>query len=419
MEGALAVRGGIQSLRARAGSYRDRRVPSVSTEPDVDGDDEAKRPTPTVVVSPMNDYFDAIPVSEFGLPPKGRIYCIDSNASVKDAVALLTEHNILSLPVRNAECKDPDAAWDVKFIGMVTMSDIVHFTLSHDPSPRAGPRHGGMRRVGGQALLKMMATKSAFTRIPVTDVLDSVHRFRVGKLLAVPEGATLLDVMLVLGKHGRHRIVVEDEHDITNIITQSAVLRLIHKRMAELGAVVKHTVAELGLARQRKIYTVSLDDEAKHAFVLIAEKHVSALPVVDKSGLIVGSISNRDIHVTCKSAAMSDTLHKTVRQFIEVAHQERDEMAPTITCHDTDTLESVINVLVATGVHRLYVVGDSDDSTATKTKAGDSLKGVISLSDIIDVFVSEPEGYFDESGSVALHVHDTIRKRHGSVCVRK
>ena len=75
--------------------------------------------------------------------------------------------------------------------------------------------------------------------------------------------------------------------------------------------------------------------------------------------------------------------------------------------------------LVATGVHRLYVVGDSDDSTATKTKAGDSLKGVISLSDIIDVFVSEPEGYFDESGSVALHVHDTIRKRHGSVCVRK
>lgn len=97
-------------------------------------------------------------------------------------------------------------------------------------------------------------------------------RFRVGKLLAVPEGATLLDVMLVLGKHGRHRIVVEDEHDITNIITQSAVLRLIHKRMAELGAVVKHTVAELGLARQRKIYTVSLDDEAKHAFVLIAEK---------------------------------------------------------------------------------------------------------------------------------------------------
>ena len=93
--------------------------------------------------------------------------------------------------------------------------------------------------------------------------------------------------------------------------------------------------------------------------------------------------------------------------------------APTITCHDTDTLESVINVLVATGVHRLYVVGDSDDSTATKTKAGDSLKVVISLSDIIDVFVSEPEGYFDESGSVALHVHDTIRKRHGSVCVRK
>ena len=55
-------------------------------------------------------------------------------------------------------------------------------------------------------------------------------------------------------------------------------------------------------------------------------QHVSALPVVDKSGLIVGSISNRDIHVTCKSAAMSDTLHKTVRQFIEVAHQERDEM---------------------------------------------------------------------------------------------
>jgi len=86
--------------------------------------------------------------------------------------------------------------------------------------------------------------------------------------------------MLVLGKHGRHRVVVEDEHDITNIITQSAVLRLIHDNLQHLGSITRHTVGDLGLAVRRKIYTVSLDDEAKHAFVLIAEKVCVAISCV-------------------------------------------------------------------------------------------------------------------------------------------
>lgn len=77
--------------------------------------------------------------------------------------------------------------------------------------------------------------------------------------------------MLVLGKHGRHRVVVEDDHDITNIITQSAVLRQLAAKAADLTEVTKLNIQELGLARPRTIYTVRLDDEAKRAFIIISE----------------------------------------------------------------------------------------------------------------------------------------------------
>ena len=134
-------------------------------------------------------------------------------------------------------------------------------------------------------------------------------------------------------------------------------------------------------------------------------QHVSALPVVDDTGKIVGSISNRDIQVASKSAIMSDCLHKTVRQFIDSAHQERNEMAPTITCRKEDTLGTVIDKLVATRAHRAYVV-EEDAHHCT------DLKGVVSISDILSLFVTEPDGYFDEKGSVAVHVRETIRRRN-------
>jgi len=77
--------------------------------------------------------------------------------------------------------------------------------------------------------------------------------------------------------------------------------------------------------------------------------------------------------------------------------------APTLTCTRDDTLASVIEKLHATRVHRLYVIAGKDD-----------LVGVISLRDVISIFVEEPEGYFDDSGAVAMHVHDTIRRRRSS-----
>lgn len=121
MEGALAVRGGAHMLRGRTGSWREGRTISVSTDGDEDEGDESKKTgipvTNRVRVKPMNEYFDAVPVSDFELPPIGHIVTIASDASVKDAVDALVDNNVLSLPVRNAECKDEEANWDEKYIG--------------------------------------------------------------------------------------------------------------------------------------------------------------------------------------------------------------------------------------------------------------------------------------------------------------
>ncbi|GJP41788.1 hypothetical protein CLOM_g1433 [Closterium sp. NIES-68] len=50
----------------------------------------------------LNEAFAAIPVSSFPLPPRGEVVEISSDASILEAVRILSVHRILSAPVRNA-----------------------------------------------------------------------------------------------------------------------------------------------------------------------------------------------------------------------------------------------------------------------------------------------------------------------------
>ena len=55
---------------------------------------------------------------------------------------------------------------------------------------------------------------------------------------------------------------------------------------------------------------------------------------------------------------------------------------PAICCHSSDTLGAVIDKLAATRIHRVYLVDKTDKPI-----------GVVSLGDIISVFVEEPADF--------------------------
>jgi CBS domain-containing protein len=123
-------------------------------------------------------------------------------------------------------------------------------------------------------------------------------------------------------------------------------------------------VAEL---MQSEVQTVPADSLVSDAVVIMADSHISGLPVVDGAGRMVGVISTTDI-VTSEEEAEDRTERETLFDRTMV----RDLMTPrplTI-APDADVREAARQMLYA-DVHRLFVT------------EGERLVGVISTTDIM------------------------------------
>jgi CIC family chloride channel protein len=118
---------------------------------------------------------------------------------------------------------------------------------------------------------------------------------------------------------------------------------------------------------QRDVKTVHHEDAVNDAVVTLTDAHVSALPVVDSTGHMVGVISSTDI-LTSEAEARDAVEREALFEQMIV----RDIMTPrpiTIS-QDADIREAAQQMLYAE-IHRLFVT------------SGDHLVGVISTTDIV------------------------------------
>ena len=118
---------------------------------------------------------------------------------------------------------------------------------------------------------------------------------------------------------------------------------------------------------QTKVQTVHPDDAVNDAVVTLTDAHVSALPVVDETGHMIGVISSTDI-LTSEAEARDAVEREALFEQMMV----RDIMTPRpfTVSSDADVREAAQQMLYAE-VHRLFVT------------SGNQLVGVISTTDIV------------------------------------
>lgn len=123
-------------------------------------------------------------------------------------------------------------------------------------------------------------------------------------------------------------------------------------------------VAEL---MRTDVKTVDLDATVGDAITTLADVHVSALPVTDAHGRIVGVLSTTDI-----LGALSETTEPEMRERLFDDTPVRDLMTPRsrVIGPDADVLEAAKEMLYL-DVHRLFVEDEG------------RLVGVISQTDIV------------------------------------
>ena len=118
---------------------------------------------------------------------------------------------------------------------------------------------------------------------------------------------------------------------------------------------------------QGEVETVSAEAPVSDILLAFADSRISALPVMDPEGRLVGVISKTDI-----LAAEEDAQREPARDRLFEGTVARDLMtSPALTIPPDASVRDAAQQMLSAGVHRLFVT------------AGEGPVGVISITDIL------------------------------------
>jgi len=270
---------------------------------------------------------------------------VDKTTSVHDTLRILYDTGFSSLTVA-----DPTIATHPKHIaGFIDLVDILAYLVT-------------LTSVGvTEANAANLA--SAFLNKPVGDLMDYSTR---DHFTAVLEEDDLLKVITLLAKEGIHRVAVIDIlSEIRYLITQTDVIRAVQEHIDELVNVGLVSVRNLGVTGGQ-IIAVRADDNALQSLRTMNNHKLSAAPIVNGNGVLVGTLSISDLKGVTSESLLS--LTTTTIKFSE-HHSYAQPKAVMVTLDST--FGDVINLIARTRVHRVWVVD-----------ANHKPIGVISLTDV-------------------------------------
>ncbi|KAL3679894.1 hypothetical protein R1sor_022850 [Riccia sorocarpa] len=398
----------------------------------------------------LNDAFSKVPVSSFPDLPSGEVIEISADDTISEAVRILSEHNIMSAPVRNpaADSNDP---WSVRYIGMVDYPAVVLWVLEQAELAATALAAGTAAAVGvgagaagalgalvlgmtgpaaiaglaaaavgaaiaggvaaetgvgkdaqtaanalGEDFYKVLLEEEPFRSIKVSEITNS---YRWAPFLPIQPDDSMLTVLLLVSKFRLRSIpIVEAEKpSVENVITQSAIVRgLAHCKGREWFDCVAHkTLSQLDLPKMTadEVVFVEANKLILEAFILMRDSGVGGLPVVEGAERkVVGSITVRDVwFLFLKPKLFARRKELTVLDFMNIADSFSETEGHTAKFFPPltcteSTTLEAVIDLLASRKAHRVYLVDNDMS----------LTGVVSIRDIISCFVSEPEGYFDQ-----------------------
>jgi CBS domain-containing protein len=230
-----------------------------------------------------------------------------------------------------------------------------------------------------------MESERKFVDATADDVLK-FHSQRP-RTYATYRGTSLLQALSVFANTNIRRIPVVSRQDrVVGMVTQSMVVSLLTQNLNLLGSLKDKRVGEMEsiLAPQEKLLFVKENQTAVEAFKIMTDNNISGLPILDNNGLLVDSISIRDLRVIGTNAARWRRLHQSVKEFKEIARQEFPAQTPQapITVTANDTIQTIIEKMDDGNIHRVFL---AEPANGGKFKC----KAVISQGDLLRFIAKE------------------------------
>jgi CBS domain-containing protein len=183
---------------------------------------------------------------------------------------------------------------------------------------------------------------------------------------------TPLFEIATLMSNGIHRVLITDNGMVTNIISQSDIIRAVVNRMDVVGRRARLRIEETQLVT-KPVATIASTQTVVKALHLMRLKGVTGLPVVDElTGKVVASFSSSDI-----LGLSEDTFYTLALKIPDFLLKFYGFIKPPIVCLGSDTVENLFFKFVVYGIHRIFIVDENMIPT-----------GVISLTDVMKFLIA-------------------------------
>ncbi|KAI1885016.1 hypothetical protein AGOR_G00215840 [Albula goreensis] len=281
--------------------------------------------------------YDAIPTSS-------KLVVFDTTLQVKKAFFALVANGLRAAPLwdSNQQC----------FVGMLTITDFINILHRYYKSP--------MVQIYGLEEHKIETWREVYLQ------------YSFSSLISITPDSSLFDAIYSLLKYKIHRLPVIDPEsgNVLHILTHKRILKFLHLfgSMIPKPRFLQKKIGEIRIGTFHKIAMVQETATVYDALSIFVERRVSALPVVDKKGKVVGLYSRFDV-INLAAQKNYNNLNITMREALQgrVCCIEG-----VIKCYPHETLEVIIDRIAETRVHRLVLV-DTEDV----------VRGIVSLSDLL------------------------------------
>ncbi|KAM4697557.1 5'-AMP-activated protein kinase subunit gamma-3 [Rhinophrynus dorsalis] len=290
--------------------------------------------------------YDAIPTS-------CKLVVFDISLEIKKAFFALVANGVRAAPL-----------WDSKkhcFVGMLTITDFINILHRYYKAP----------------LVQIYELEEHKIETWREIYLQSSFR----PLIHISPGDSLFHAVYSLIKNKIHRLPVMDptSGNILHIFTHKRLLKFLHLFAGTIPRprFLQKTILELGIGTFRDVAVVLDTSSVYNALEIFVERRVSALPVVNELGQVVGLYSRFDvIHLAAQK--IYNNLDISVRDALRL---RTVCLEGVLMCYPHESLEIVIERIVKEQVHRLVLVDEERRP-----------RGIVSLSDILQALVLTPAG---------------------------
>ncbi|GAM22994.1 hypothetical protein SAMD00019534_061690 [Acytostelium subglobosum LB1] len=257
-----------------------------------------------------------------------------------------------------------------KWLSFIDIFDIVKYVNHHFGKEKMSPEHD---------FWKLSQESEQFQGLRVDDVMS--FPTKENKFHPITQDYSLLSVVEIMARdqHAHHIPILNNmkERHLVSILTMSQMVKYVHDNLQYLGTKKDLLVSEMrGLCNDGDIVTVPTTMITIDAFKLMEEKNISGLAVVDDKGVLVDTLSTRDLKAMATDGSLFWKLYRPVSAFLDFIKKDANTIRPrhAIFALKTDTFESVLNKIFTNEVHRIFIVDHAD----TKKPIG-----VVSLGDLL------------------------------------